>query len=166
MTALTAALSIIGPIIAVAVWWVGWQQMQIARVKLQYELYERRVRAFDAARRYLMDQMGDYDEVEAAKRDFDLAAAGALFLFNSDIHTTLRDLDRRVSRFLRTDKKQRADTTPEGAARQKADFRVHLDWSSDQYDLLVTKFTPFLALPEIRTVPSWMERLWRRLQRQ
>jgi hypothetical protein len=30
----TAVIAIVGSLIALAGWWVGWQQMQIARVKL------------------------------------------------------------------------------------------------------------------------------------
>lgn len=41
------------PVIAAVGAWVALQQMHIARVKLQHDLYERRYAVFEAVRRFL-----------------------------------------------------------------------------------------------------------------
>jgi hypothetical protein len=34
------------------------------------------------------------------------------------------------------------------------------EWIGPQFEALTDKFKPFLQLPEVRTVPLWLERLW------
>ena len=38
--------------------WLAWQQVQIARVKLQHDLYDRRYRVFDATLKFLVEVTG------------------------------------------------------------------------------------------------------------
>jgi len=55
--------------------WLAWQQVQIARVKLQHDLYDRRYQVFDATRRLLANVCATGYASDEAQRAFMLGDA-------------------------------------------------------------------------------------------
>jgi hypothetical protein len=63
---------------------------------------------------------------------------------------------------IRSDREALEETLPDARSQeQKQQHTRHLEWLLKQDDELAGRFKCFLVLPEIRTVPHWMTRLWR-----
>jgi hypothetical protein len=67
MAAYAQALAL--PIIPLLGAWIALQQMLIARIKLQHDLYDRRYAVFDGAREFLSQIMTDGVASQEALRD-------------------------------------------------------------------------------------------------
>ena len=52
-TFLAVIFAILGTVFTGATLWVGWQNMQMARVKLHHDLYDRQYRVYEAVRSFL-----------------------------------------------------------------------------------------------------------------
>ena len=65
--------------------WLAWQQVQIARVKLQHDLFERRYNVFAAARRLLAQIDTHRRPSDEDLRAFMLGTSDAVFLFDDDL---------------------------------------------------------------------------------
>jgi hypothetical protein len=64
--------------------WIGWQQMQLNRVKLQHDLFDRRFRVYDGARRFLEAALRDSEVSDDTITDYLVAIGGAVLLFDDD----------------------------------------------------------------------------------
>ena len=77
--------------------WLAWQQVQIARVKLQHDLYVRRFRVFDAARRFVANICSNGTTTDEDVRAFIVGTGDAVFLFDDALGKYLDEMRSRAS---------------------------------------------------------------------
>jgi hypothetical protein len=125
---------------------VAFQQMSIARVKLQHDLYDRRYAVFDAVRALLNEAISSQIVSPETFRMFALKTADAEFLFDDGLAAYLREM--REHAF----KAQSIYSTiqpMEPGDQKAAAFRAaaeHTTWLNAQIDGLAARFRPFLML--------------------
>jgi hypothetical protein len=127
--------------------WVAWQQVGIARVRLQHDLYDRRFAVFQAARKFLAEVMTHGHPSDDQIRSYVVGTADAGFLLNDDIAMYLEEIRKRGSRLESI--KETLKPLPVGneraaLAQQKEEL---FSWMMEQLPVgLVEKFKPFLTL--------------------
>jgi hypothetical protein len=159
---LQAVAVIVIPVIGA---WLAWQQVQIARVKLQHDLYDRRYRVFDAARRLLAEIGVHRSPSEEAVRAFVLGTSDAPFLFDDDLTSYLKDIQRRALemksqyQMLHATDSNSMPIIQVGEQRANASNAAneHWLWLVEQLDGTVDKFKPFLKLD--KAASTWWFRL-------
>jgi hypothetical protein len=134
------------PIIAAVGTWVAVQQMVIARVKLQHDLYDRRYAVFDAVRTLLNEAISSRVVSSETFRTFALKTADAEFLFDSGLVDYLREMRDHASKaqaiYIAM---QQLEPGDQKAAASSA-ASEHTMWLINQIDGLAAKFRPFLTL--------------------
>ena len=134
------------PVIAAVGAWVAVQQMVIARVKLQHDLYERRYAVFDAVRAFLNEAVSSQIVSQETFRTFALKTADAEFLFDDGLAAYLKEMREHASKaqaiYITMQQMEPGD-------QKAAAFRAaseHTTWLIDQIDGLAGRFPPFLML--------------------
>jgi len=134
------------PVIAAVGAWVAWQQMHIARTKLQHDLYDRRYAVFQAARRFL-DEASMQKIVSAETfRSFVLGTADAAFLFDDRLAAYLKEMRDRAAKAQSIFMAMEDLPAGDEKARASAAAGEQFIWLMQQIDGLVDKFRPFLTL--------------------
>lgn len=139
---------------------LAWQQVQIARVKLQHDLFDRRYRVFDATQR-LLNSCAAGSASEEDMRAFLLDTGARAFLFNddkligylNDIQVRARDLQALRSEMSRPGKilHPRFNFNLEEDKTKAMDaLSKHQTWFPEQLGMLVSKFEPSLKLDKSR----------------
>jgi hypothetical protein len=131
--------------------WIAWQQVQIARVKLQHDLYDRRFAVFEAARKLLLEVVIHGDVSDASLNAYTIATADAVVLLDDKSCEYLKDVGKRSS-ILHTIKFT-MESLPAGDQKAGLSKKAgeHLLWLNDQLDVLIELFKPFLSLERRRT---------------
>jgi hypothetical protein len=138
------------PLLAVVIAAVGallaWQQVKLARVRLQHDLYDRRFAVFEAARKLLADVLAQSNATDEQIRSYVIGTAEARFLVNDDISKYLNEIRTRVSRLRAIN----ATMSPLPVGDQRTALAQEEErifaWMMEQVDVLVDKFRPFLTL--------------------
>ena len=78
--------------------WVALQQVRIARVRLQHDLYDRRFAVFEAARKFLAEVLTQRYPSDDHVRSYVVGTADAGFLLNDDVAAYLEEIRKRGSR--------------------------------------------------------------------
>jgi len=139
----TFALVTIPPIGA----WIAWHQMQIARVKLQHDLFQRRFDVFDAVRRLLANICAKGNASDEEISGFVFARDDAVFLFDDDLAQCLDKMRERALRLQLTNNERLLETIPEAERSNAINARNnHVSWFGEQLVGLTGKFKPFLKL--------------------
>ena len=132
---------------------LAWQQVQIARTKLQHDLYERRYRVFDAARKLSAEIVTKKAPSDGDLRAFVIGTSDAVFLFDDDIAGYLNEMRKRAYELQSIEKmlEVNPDSTPLIPVGEKRTRVVNASsdlflWFSKNFDGLVDKFKPFLKL--------------------
>ena len=136
-----------GIVVALASVYIAWQQKRLADLKLQNDLYDRRLKIFEAAKALLVAvqtsgtlSIDDYFV-------FVRSTANAVFLLKPDVVeylSTLRDHATRLRLFQNQLKDDRKDQAARGELADKA-AEVEL-WFYNQFDVLIERFKPSLRL--------------------
>jgi hypothetical protein len=128
--------------------WLAWQQVQIARVKLQHDLYDRRYRVFDATLKFLVEVTGHGGAVpQEALQSFLRATGEAVFLFDPDLVAYLEDMRHRAMKLVAITVASTAlppASTEFAAAATTAS--EHALWLTQQLEGITARFTPSLKL--------------------
>src|ERR1700693_3089439 len=94
-------LPIFGLVIAGASVYIAWQQKRIADIRLRHELYDRRLKVYEAAKTllvaHLMNGKLSGDDYFAYRR----GTADAVFLLNVGVVEYLEELQKRAERLMR-----------------------------------------------------------------
>jgi hypothetical protein len=135
--------------------WLAWQQVQIARVKLQHDLYDRRFRVFDAARRFVANIRSNGTTTDEDVRAFIVGTGDAVFLFDYALAKYLDEMRSRASEMQSRNAflDDRSLLPPLSPARVEATKIVseHQSWFGEQMTAgLIRKFEPFLKLDKRR----------------
>ena len=140
--------------------WLAWQQVQIARVKLQHDLYDRRYRVFDATRSLLAKIGAKGNASDEDMRAFVLGTADAAFLFDDDLTRYLAEMGKHAVEL------QSIHSALENlVGQQKAQaikvMSEKLWWFGDQLGRLIGEFEPFLKLDKRKCGVAWRLSKWR-----
>jgi hypothetical protein len=166
---MTIFLAIIGIAIAFVGAWVGYQQMQIARVKLQHDLFDKRFKVYEAARTLLVAATNKDQPTHEDLNTFYGMAADALFLFDDELDEYLHTFGKRIHSY-----RVRSVILPslhEGPERNlvEAKYLMDREWLQDEFKVLRERFRPFLHLPKVRAYPKFLDpvvaracRVWQR----
>lgn len=123
------------------------QQVRIARIKLQHDLYDRRYRVFEFARTLLIEVATHADASDEVIYSFVRGTGDAVFLFDDDLVQYLKEMRDHATRLHSIEKVM--DTilpdTPQRANAVKA-AGEHVVWLTKQLDDLPAKFKPSLQL--------------------
>lgn len=148
------------PVIAAVGAWVALQQMYIARVKLQHDLYDRRSAVFEAVRQFLNEAISQKIVSTETFRSFALRTADAPFLFDDRLAAYLkemRDHGANAQSIYSVIESGEGIMPPDQKARASEEAGKHLMWLVGQIDRIAEKFRPFLTLNKRSRSPL---RLW------
>ena len=146
------------PLIAAVGAWVAIQQMRIAKIKLQHDLYDRRYAVFQAVRRFLDEMVANLVVSHDILRAFVIGTADAEFLFPDDLAAYLGEMSRRA----RTAQSiyMTMQSLPEGSPeRAKATLAANEQtrWLVEQIDGLTARFRDVLKLDKHSRSPlGWL----------
>jgi hypothetical protein len=125
---------------------IAQEQADIAREKLRHDLYDRRYRVFDAARRLLAQITSQRIASDEDLRRFVIDTGDAVFLFDDDTDAYLKDIRSRAQNLQSLD--HLMEPMPVGP--QRTSFvnksEEQFTWLVSQLDGLVDTFKPFLKL--------------------
>jgi hypothetical protein len=120
----------------------------LAQRKLRFDLFDKRFAVFDATRNFIGRALF-LDKVEIEDDNaFLIATSGASFLFNDELGSYLKEVQRRAAevQFVRSERED-AETEEESAS-ARAKFVAERKWLREQAAVLEEKFKPFLELKE------------------
>lgn len=122
---------------------ITYQQLRIARDKLQHDLFDRRYKVFLAARDFLRAIFTDADYSPEALHAFGIGILDAPFLFDKDVLDYLQEIQRHA----RDMKIAKVSMEQGGANRQRYAEAYHenLRWLVDQFAPLMEKFRPIIG---------------------
>jgi len=151
------ALVLIPPIGA----WIAWQQAQIAKARLDFDLYQKRYAVFEAARRLLAEVKknpeAQYFDLDA----YDLETADAVFLHTDDLSevdlsTYLSKLKVHAACLLDLNKKLHPFfDTGDDKTRLEEEHKNELKWFDTQTPELVEHFKKWLKLDKSKRWQAW-----------
>lgn len=138
--------------------WVAVQQMRIAKVKLQHDLYDRRYAVFQAVRQFLDAAVVQSVVSHDTLRRFVVGTADAEFLFPDELAAYLAEMSlrgRKAQSILRAMEVVPADS-PERANATLA-LNEQRSWLVNQIDSLTGKFRDTLKLDRRSRSPlGWL----------
>jgi hypothetical protein len=142
-------LPVCGAIIAGAGVYIGWQQKRLADVRLQNDLYDRRLKIFSAAKKLLVAVQQDGSISLEEYFAFVGGTSDAVFLLKADVVDYLQTIRAQAGR-LRTKHGQLGNSDLEQGQRAAlADQAAEIEnWFSNQFDILTMKFKPSMRLDQ------------------
>jgi hypothetical protein len=138
------------PLVAIVATYIAWQQWKTNKIKLQLDLYDRRLKVYEEVILILSiifrDTKASYDDLLKFRR----AASQADFLFGSEIPSYLNDIYQHGVKLQYWSGEYR-DYTQEKPAdydHQKVveSMHVELKWLTEQFDPAKEKFKKYLLI--------------------
>jgi hypothetical protein len=150
---MTWGISILTAVIAVAGAWIGWQQLQLNRTKLQHDLYDKRFRVYEAARGLLSHVFREGQPSIEEMNKYWLGTSDAVFLFDEDMDKYLDGVSKRI--FGMHTNHTMLSAAKDQTARERLSQKMmdDMEWLRTEYSVMREKFRPFLQLPQIRAFP-------------
>jgi len=136
LTALTAGIAL----------WIAYQQVQTARAKLRFDLYERRFRVFDGVTALLAAFDLDADIKNQDLQKFWTTTNEATFLFGEDVMAYLKELRTKAGELWMLNAKLDDSILPVGPERDKVaqDMDRTIEWFERQVEESRQYFTKYL----------------------
>src|SRR5262245_23705691 len=153
---LTVVLAVIGVGLTSVGAWVGWQQMQMTRVKLHHDLYDRRFKVFEATQKLLSEVWENGEATHRTDGDYEAATSQAIFLFDDPgLDQYLTDL---ASEFRRRTADPLFAEVPESELGRRLDeHKAHVsetqDWAGRESSELVRAVQTPPSAPPYSPVP-------------
>jgi hypothetical protein len=137
-------------VLGFAVAYVAWQQWQIARHRLRLDLFDRRYKVYDAARKFLSIILREARFEDSQLFEFYAGTSDAEFLFDSDVVDYLEQVRKRAVH-MRTAQKI-YEHMPVGDERSRHVQSEHDDllWLTDQLTAMTAVFRPYLGFSHVR----------------
>jgi hypothetical protein len=133
------------PFVAVVGAGIAGGQLLLARRRMQLDLYDRRYKIFESARRLIVDIMREgRAEVEWIYR-FHRDTGDAVFLLDNAAVGYIAELEKRAFRLRRVGVIIANDGHPQREAAIDEEVAL-LSWFSEQFDVLIERFKPSLQL--------------------
>jgi hypothetical protein len=120
--------------------------MQIARVKLQHDLFQRRFDVFDTVRRLLANVCVKRNASDEEINGFVFARDDAVFLFDDDLAQCLEQMRERALTFQTGYRALENMPAGERRTRTESVMDEHQTWFGERLVGLTGKFKPFLQL--------------------
>jgi hypothetical protein len=140
--------------------WIAWNQMRIARSKLQHDLFEKRFAVFEGARRLLLSIGREGSCSDQALQKYAIGTSDAVFLLDDTLSEYVEELWKHAAKLhaLAEQLKDEPAGTERGRlARLKGEDVM---WFMAQHEVLIAKFKPFLRLSENTASPRRRWRPW------
>jgi hypothetical protein len=143
----TLGVPIAGIVIAITGAWIAWQQKRIAHVRLQHDLYDRRAKVFDAARKFLATSVREGDVAIRDYFEFLSGTSEAVFLFRNDVIDYLDSLRDRIMRLRSVSRRLSRNTEPQESQSKLAEEeeKLIIEISLD-FEIMIQKFKPYMRL--------------------
>jgi hypothetical protein len=144
------AVPLVGVLIAGIGAWIAWQQVRIAHVRLQHELYEPALQSLRGTRKLLSTVFIEGNATNDAIQSYLVAIIDAVFLFDDDLCGYLDEIKAKAATLHGI--KAPMEGKPPQDERAAAVLRSEEPrlWLVAQRDILAHKFKPFLTLEEYR----------------
>jgi len=129
---------------------IAQQQAQLALVRLQHDLFERRIAVFDAVRDLIKEVVHTSNVSDVAWITFLRGVETTEFLFDQEITNYVADLRNRAARLRLAVSRLADENLPVGSERSEFAQQRHDQsiWLVTQSDSVVSKFKPALALEQ------------------
>ena len=141
-------------VVAGVVAYISWNQYRIARLRLRLDLFDKRYKVFDGARRMISHVVREAQLPVTVMQEYWTATTDRRFLFGDDVVEYLEQLDKHASRFHAYNEIIRAGAGTDPAKRSEAIEIEHreLEWLSDELlkGGLQAKFAPYLRFDDVR----------------
>jgi hypothetical protein len=139
------AQALVVPFVAIVGAGIAGGQLLLARRRMQLDLYDRRYKIFESARRLIVEIMregrAELEWIYAYHRD----TGDAIFLLDNAAVGYIAELEKRAFRLRKLGVTIANDGHPQREAAVDEEAAL-LDWFSGQFDVLVEKFKPSLRL--------------------
>jgi len=148
---MTPFFSIATLFLSVAVVVIAWQQWRVADNKLRLDLFDRRYKVYDAARKFLAVIIRDATFTDSQLFEFYGGTSDAEFLFSADVVQCLSQIRQRAID-MRT-AQQLFEPLPVGHERSHHVQAAHEHrlWFGDQITAMTKVFTPYLGFTNVRS---------------
>ena len=138
------------PVIAIIATYIAWQQWHINRIKLNIELYNRRLHVYDSVRKILSIVAGRANVSSDELEEFHVAVSEAVFLFGSEIQNYIDEIYHHGWGLWRWKQEYRDYTQekPEGYDHQKVcdEIKIELKWFREKCEPAKEKFKKYLDI--------------------
>lgn len=126
--------------------WIAFRQMQIAALKLEHDLYDKRYAVFEATRKMLAEVVTHANLTMNDFRSFVLGTGDAVFLFDDQLAEYLDEMRKHTSKLIAIN--HALESMPVSDQRTKAvdASSAELQWLVAQLESLSDKFKPYLRL--------------------
>jgi hypothetical protein len=139
------AQALVVPVVTAAGIGIAWGQLSLARRRMQLDLYDRRYKIFESARRLIAEIMRDgrseIERIYAYHRE----TGDAIFLLDRDAVTYINELEQRAFRLRRLGVITASEKHVNRDAPVDEEAKL-IEWFTGQFDVLVEKFKPSLQL--------------------
>lgn len=144
-------IPIVGILLSAIAAYIAWQQKRIADIRLQHDLYDRRYKVYDGIRKFLavIMQTGQVDLKDFYT--FLSETSDAVFLFKKEIADYLTEVREKSARLRMFNTRLSNQNLPQDQRAEAADQEAEvLGWFSEQTDVTVTKFKPYMKISRHR----------------
>ncbi len=124
---------------------IAYGNYKNAAVKLQLDLFDRRYKVFEAAKKLLATMTRDGDVNITELLEFNFAVAESDFMFGPDVSDYIDELRKKAGALHVAGKRMRADT-PDARRQGSEEATAIMDWVGTQYIWLRDVFRPYLRL--------------------
>ncbi len=127
---------------------IAQQQAKLADIRLQHDLFERRFVIFEAARALILEVVRNSDVSDDGLRNFVRGTDKSVFLLEKEITDYLDDIRKKAIELQIAVARLRDPMfhPSEDRARVSAQRADLANWFFEQFDVLIEKFKPTLAL--------------------
>jgi hypothetical protein len=139
---MTTVISVLLAIITVIGAWIAFQQMLIARTKLNHDLFERRFAVYSATRAYIVTMLKNKGGTQEDAVKWFSVASSAPFLFEREISEYLKEVEKRGSMM----RARVGDKFVYEVEESVAEYNENFLWLSRSYDELENKFQDSMNL--------------------
>jgi hypothetical protein len=137
-------------IVAVCAAWIAFQQMAIARQKLNHDLFDRRFAVYIAVRDYVIAVLNRNEDLRTKAFAYHQAIAPAPFLFDAELAEYLLEVQRQGGAAASFSQSATSGVGEEARQEYFSRLNEHLQWLAAQNNQLTQRFQPTLNLSKLK----------------
>ena len=134
------------PVIALAVGVIAYLQWRTNKNRLKLELFDRRVKYYEAAIQFIGDTMANNAVSDESRMKFIHARYGSAFLLNDDVTEYLKELSKKGDAVSELSSKEKDLPSGDDKTRTIEERYEAVNWIVGQREILQRKFEPFLKI--------------------
>jgi hypothetical protein len=124
---------------------IAWGQFSLARMRMQHDLYDRRYKVFEGARRLLAEIAIESRITNKQVFTYLRETGDAIFLLDRSTVAYMKELENKARRLAVLGTVLATDDHPNKGTAIDEEAKL-LQWFADQFEVLIDKFKPFLQL--------------------